>query len=77
MDCQHVRDQLVWYIIGELDEAERDAVEEHLAGCFACYKESEDLRVMLDGLRAQTPKNAVRASERHFSGEFGDNLHKI
>lgn len=46
------------YLDGELDSAERAAVESHLAGCTACSTQLEQLRSTLGrlgGLRAKAP----------------------
>jgi anti-sigma factor RsiW len=37
------QDATAAYVLGALDEAERDAFEEHLAGCAACREEVEEL----------------------------------
>jgi len=44
MKCETVRELLVAYEKGELDEERRAAVEEHLAQCVACRAEAEGAR---------------------------------
>jgi anti-sigma factor RsiW len=39
MRCEDIRDQLVAYLDGELEPAEREVVDIHLAGCSACRRE--------------------------------------
>jgi anti-sigma factor RsiW len=39
MRCEQIREQLVAYLDGELDAAEREEVDIHLAGCPACRRE--------------------------------------
>ncbi|MEN8149535.1 MAG: zf-HC2 domain-containing protein [Planctomycetota bacterium] len=40
-DCHKIREQLVAYLDGELDAAEREVVDIHLAGCTACRREMD------------------------------------
>jgi type IV pilus assembly protein PilB len=51
MKCEEVRDELVAYVRGELEEARRDAVEEHLVRCGECARESERTRYLLEIMR--------------------------
>ncbi len=46
---------LVSYLYGECDDAERRAIEEHLAGCARCAGEIAGLRGVQDTLRQWTP----------------------
>ncbi|MBN2169827.1 MAG: zf-HC2 domain-containing protein [Candidatus Krumholzibacteriota bacterium] len=49
------------YLAGDLDAAEREAFEEHLAACPACREEMAALRALLAGLRS-LPRSAPPAS---------------
>lgn len=49
---------LVAYIDGTLDPLEREAVEEHLAGCTVCSEDVADLRNMREASVPETPQRA-------------------
>jgi anti-sigma-K factor RskA len=51
MNAMHVTDQLNDYIEGLLPEAERRAVEDHLATCLPCRREEKGLREVMARLR--------------------------
>jgi anti-sigma factor RsiW len=46
---------LPWYVTGQLDETEREAVERHLAGCAQCEKQLRVERRLAEEFRANTP----------------------
>jgi|KBSSwiStaDraftv2_1062776.scaffolds.fasta_scaffold39749_3 anti-sigma factor RsiW len=46
---------LPWYVTGQLDQHEREAVERHLAGCAQCEKQLRLERRLAEELRATTP----------------------
>ena len=46
---------LPWYVTGQLDQQEREAVERHLAGCARCEKQLRLERRLADEFRATTP----------------------
>lgn len=50
-DCRYGRERLDDYLDGALDQATRDAVDAHLAGCAACAEEVRALRALLDQAR--------------------------
>lgn len=56
---KHPRDELAPYLLGELSDAEVEALERHLAFCDACRGElhalGEGLTVLVDGLSAEAP----------------------
>ncbi len=52
MDENHVEDELIAYLDGELDAADRARVEAHLARCPACAAALEELRVLSRDLDA-------------------------
>src|SRR5262249_30358464 len=59
MQCEEVRPRLEAYIDGELPEAERTALQEHLSGCIDCGPEAaaherlrEDVRQFASDYRA-------------------------
>lgn len=64
MDCRHVRDQLVWYIVGEMAEAEREPIEQHLAECSACREACENLRSTLGRQADEAAESRVRPQFR-------------
>src|SRR5438552_1456021 len=60
----HVRDELSAFLDGELDQATRQAVDDHLARCAACRSELEGLERTRDRLRAVRPVEVPRALAR-------------
>lgn len=46
---------LPWYVTGQLDEHEREAVERHLAGCAQCEKQLRLERRLAEEFRASAP----------------------
>jgi anti-sigma-K factor RskA len=52
---QETEELLPWYVTGQLDETEREAVERHLAGCGQCEKQLRLERRLAEEFRASTP----------------------
>ena len=46
---------LPWYVTGQLDETDREAVERHLAACAQCEKQLRLERRLADEVRTSTP----------------------
>ncbi len=61
MGCEPIRELISAHLDGELDEAERRLVDEHLAGCTACAAEREGLRRTV-GLVKGLPREAAPAA---------------
>ncbi len=61
MNCRDIEPRLGAYLDGELDAAERAAVEAHLAGCAECPALLERHRALQAAVRAELP--AHRASD--------------
>src|SRR5215510_4406952 len=55
MQCEEVRPRLEAYIDGELAEAERVLLREHLSGCAACSPEAAALERLRDNIRQSAP----------------------
>ncbi|MGH7064317.1 MAG: anti-sigma factor family protein [Stellaceae bacterium] len=55
MRCEEARPRLDAYIDGELGEAERAALREHLAGCGECGPEAEAVERLRAGIREAAP----------------------
>ena len=55
MQCEEVRPRLGAYIDGELAEAERVLLREHLSGCAACSPEAAALERLRDDIRQSAP----------------------
>ncbi len=55
MNSSHWTDGLSEYLDGELELAERDACEAHLAGCAECARLLEELKAVVVGARALPP----------------------
>ncbi len=48
MNCQQVRNKLIFYYYGELGDSEMKQVRDHLAQCDACRMEYNKLALVLD-----------------------------
>ncbi len=48
--CQSIGNQLVEYLDGRAQPAERRAIEEHFAGCAACLARAEEFRALWSAL---------------------------
>ena len=57
-DC-HDKTRLVAYLYNEIDEADRDAVEAHLAGCRTCADEAASLESVRGELMHWQPPDAA------------------
>jgi mycothiol system anti-sigma-R factor len=55
MQCEEVRPRLDAYIDGELAEAERTELRDHLAGCADCGPEAAALQRLREGIREAAP----------------------
>jgi mycothiol system anti-sigma-R factor len=55
MQCEEVRPRLDAYLDGELAEAERAPLRDHLAGCADCGPEAAALERLRDGIRQSAP----------------------
>jgi anti-sigma factor RsiW len=53
--CQAIREQMAFYLDGELYGGELAAFEEHLAGCAACHQRCAQERRWLSGVREARP----------------------
>jgi mycothiol system anti-sigma-R factor len=56
MRCEEVRPRLDAYLDGELAEAERAVLRDHLAGCADCGPEAVALEHLREGIRRSAPK---------------------
>ena len=65
MDCATVQEKLVDYASGDLSRVCRDRVENHLAHCYYCQEELDDIEAVLalcrQVLRHPRPHNGFRA----------------
>jgi len=56
MKCEEVRDEMIAYLKGELDEERRKEIDEHLARCHGCQRELElSQRVLFQTQAANEP----------------------
>jgi mycothiol system anti-sigma-R factor len=55
MQCEAVRPRLDAYLDGELAEAERTVLRDHLAGCGDCGPEAAELERLRDAIRQSAP----------------------
>jgi hypothetical protein len=46
MRCQEVREEFTHYVTGEIEEAARSLISEHLTACAHCRAEAEDLKTL-------------------------------
>lgn len=64
MTCDKIQEKFADYLTGDLDEAGRDEVREHIAACAACREDLENLTVVwakLGVLPEEQPSGAVRS----------------
>lgn len=61
MNCEQATELLPWYLNGTLDESERRAVREHLAGCEGCRQALEDTRLAWTVYDQHIPSEALVA----------------
>lgn len=61
MNCEQATELLPWYLNGTLDESERRAVREHLAGCEGCRQALEDTRLAWTIYDQHIPSEALVA----------------
>jgi hypothetical protein len=64
-------DRLSEYLDGELDDAQRDELEAHLAGCDACRATLADLRRVVDRARAMDERPPARDLWPGIAGRIG------
>src|SRR5712691_2819765 len=68
MQCEEIRPRLDAYLDGELAEAERSLLRDHLTGCADCGPEAAALERLRDGIRQSAPiyraPEAVRSQIR-------------
>lgn len=55
-DHRYYRELLGAFLLGELDEGEREAVEEHIEGCETCQAEMDELRPIVSALEESAPQ---------------------
>ncbi len=60
MKCEEVRDEMIAYLKGELDEERRKEIEEHLARCQGCRRELEMSQRVLHQTQAANEPSVVR-----------------
>jgi anti-sigma factor (TIGR02949 family) len=56
MQCEEVRPRLDAYLDGELTEAERPLLRDHIAGCADCGPEAAAFERLRDGIRQAAPR---------------------
>lgn len=64
MTCDKIQERFADYLTGDLDEAGRDEVRDHIAACAACREDLENLTVVwakLGVLPEEQPSGAVRS----------------
>ena len=74
--CSEVLERLSDYVDGELQPAERRAVEEHLRGCDACSRFGDEFSATLQALRTHllgTPCDEARLRQRIHDAMWGRN----
>ena len=66
MSCERVKDRILLYLYDELDESQRDALEEHADSCESCSAALDDERQFLRSLNErEVPSAALLAECRH------------
>jgi len=59
MKCEEVRDELIAYLKGELDEDRRNQIDEHLARCAGCRRELEISQRVLHQTQAANDTSVI------------------
>lgn len=60
MKCEEVRDEMIAYLKGELDEARKNELDEHLARCQGCRRELESSQTILHRTQAANEASVVQ-----------------
>lgn len=60
MDCTAVAENLVAYHVGAIEDADRNAIEEHLVGCRACLETYLAIKRTADRAVFERPRPEVR-----------------
>ena len=63
MNCDRTHQMLADYLGDELDAADREAFEQHLAGCHNCRAEAESLQAAVRALRQLPPPPSAAAPQ--------------
>ncbi len=63
MKCEEVRDEMIAYLKGELDEERRKEIEEHLARCQGCQRELEIARRVLNQVQSANEESVIDMAE--------------
>ena len=73
MSCESVKDRILLYLYDELDESERDALEEHTDSCQSCSAALDNERQFLRSLNErEVPSAALLAAFRGVEGTGRD-----
>ncbi len=71
MDCKSVKEKLVDYLLGELDQKDALAMSEHLIDCAGCAREAKVLEQLLETMHDDhkcTPRGGVYERIRAATG---------
>lgn len=60
-ECRHVSDELSAYVDGRAEPKQKALIERHLAECAQCAAELEQLRCLVDAIRATPPVRSPRS----------------
>ena len=63
MNCEKIQERFADYLTGDLDDAAREEIRDHIASCAACRAEIEDLTAVwakLEVLPMEQPSGALR-----------------
>ena len=79
MECEEVRPRLDGYLDGELGEADRAGLRDHIEGCAECGPEAAALARLRDGIRQAAPvyrappalRSQIRSALRRETGAGG------
>lgn len=79
MTCDRIQERFADFMTGELDEAARREVQDHITACAACRTELEELTATwarLDLLPAEQPSGRVRAGFYEMLERYKDGLER-
>ncbi len=60
-ECRHVSEELSAYVDGRAEPKQKALIERHLAECAQCAAELEQLRCLIDAIRATPPVRSPRS----------------
>lgn len=76
MEKDHIKNLLVEYLDGLLDTLQKDQVEQHLNECAICAEELEELKVVMNAFKEQSPEMSPESLRENFHQRLDEELQK-